>query len=183
MSEFEISDEQVLSLIAEGSEVALSVLYMRYKDRVFSLSWRILFDRSGVEEAVQDVFVKIWQGANHFSNDKGSVSAWVIAIAHHTAIDALRHREHRATVKLEDGELEQKAFSADHSDQMLQRTDIESAILKLELADRRMVEASYFEGLTQIQIAERENIPLGTVKTRMRHIFMRLRQTLKEQHA
>ena len=179
----EISDEQLLRLIAEGSEVALSVVYRRYKDRVYSLSWRILFDQSGVEETVQDVFVKIWQRAGDFSSAKGSVGAWLIAIAHHTAIDALRHRSHRATIKLEDGELEQKAVSPDRSNQVLERTDIERAILKLEPSDRRLIEASYFEGLTQTQIAVRENIPLGTVKTRMRHIFMQLRRALREQNA
>ena len=183
MSEPEISDEQLLRLIGDGSEVALSVLYRRFKDRVYSLSWRILFDQSGVEETVQDVFVKIWQRANDFSASKGSVSSWVIAIAHHAAIDVLRHREHRATIQLEDGELEQRAITADHSGQMLERADIERALFQLELSDRKLIEASYFEGLTQTQIASRENIPLGTVKTRMRSIFAQLRQALKDNHA
>ena len=183
MSEPEISDEHLLRLISDGSEVALSVLYRRYKDRIYSLSWRILFDQSGVEETVQDVFVKIWQRAGDFTTTKGSVGSWVIAIAHHTAIDALRHREHRATIRLEDGELEQKAISQDHSGQMLERADIERALLNLEVSDRKLIEASYFEGLTQTQIASRENIPLGTVKTRMRNIFTQLRLALKDNHA
>jgi RNA polymerase sigma-70 factor, ECF subfamily len=180
MIEPEISDEQLLRLIAQGSEVALSILYKRFKDRVYSLSWRILYDQNGVEETVQDVFVKIWQRAGDFSQLKGSVSSWVIAIAHHTAIDALRHREHRSTINLEDGELEQKAITEDRSKQMLERADIERALAKLEPTDRWLIEASYFEGLTQTQIASRENIPLGTVKTKMRSIFAQLRQTLKD---
>jgi RNA polymerase sigma-70 factor, ECF subfamily len=180
MIEPEISDEQLLRLIAQGSEVALSILYKRFKDRVYSLSWRILYDQNGVEETVQDVFVKIWQRAGDFSQLKGSVSSWVIAIAHHTAIDALRHREHRSTINLEDGELEHKAITEDRSGQMLERADIERALAKLEPTDRLLIEASYFEGLTQTQIASRENIPLGTVKTKMRSIFAQLRQTLKD---
>jgi RNA polymerase sigma-70 factor, ECF subfamily len=183
MSEPEISDEQLLRLIAQGSEVALSILYKRFKDRVYSLSWRILFDQNGVEESVQDVFVKIWQRADDFSLNKGSVSSWVIAIAHHTAIDALRHREHRSTVQLEEGELETKAITEDRSNVMLERADIERALGKLEVLDRKLIEASYFEGLTQTQIATRENIPLGTVKTRMRGIFAQLRQFLREENA
>ncbi len=183
MVEPEITDEQLLRLIASGSEVALSILYKRFKDRVYSLSWRILFDQNGVEENVQDVFVKIWQRAGDFSAPKGSVSSWVIAIAHHTAIDALRHREHRATVNLEDGELETKAITEDRSSMMLERADIERALNKLEVLDRKLIEASYFEGLTQTQIAMRERIPLGTVKTRMRSIFAQLRQFLRDDHA
>jgi RNA polymerase sigma-70 factor, ECF subfamily len=183
MVEPEITDEQLLRLIANGSEVALSILYKRFKDRVYSLSWRILYDQNGVEETVQDVFVKIWQRAGDFSNLKGSVSSWVIAIAHHTAIDALRHREHRATINLEDGELETKAITEDRSGVMLERADIERALSKLELLDRKLIEASYFEGLTQTQIASRENIPLGTIKTRMRSIFGQLRQFLREENA
>ncbi len=183
MIEPETSDEQLLRLIANGSEVALSILYKRFKDRVYSLSWRILYDQNGVEETVQDVFVKIWQRAADFSVLKGSVSAWVIAIAHHTAIDALRHRELRATVKLEYGELETKAITEDRSNTMLERADIERALHKLEVSDRRLIEASYFEGLTQTQIADREHIPLGTVKTRMRGIFGQLRQYLRDDHA
>ncbi len=183
MNEPEISDEQLLRLIGDGSETALTILYKRFKDRVYSLCWRILFDQNGVEETVQDVFVKIWNRANDYSKDKGTVSSWIIAIAHHAAIDALRHREHRATINLEDGELEQKAFTKDHSLQMLERADIDRALDRLEYQDRKLIEAAYFEGLTQTQIASRENIPLGTVKTRMRSIFTQLRLTLEESHA
>jgi RNA polymerase sigma-70 factor, ECF subfamily len=183
MVEPEITDEQLLRLIANGSEAALNILYRRFKDRVYSLSWRILFDQNGVEETVQDVFVKIWQRADDFSVVKGSVSSWVIAIAHHTAIDALRHREHRATINLENGELETKAITHDRSDTMLERADIERALHKLEVSDRKLIEASYFEGLTQTQIADREHIPLGTVKTRMRSIFGQLRQYLRDDNA
>jgi RNA polymerase sigma-70 factor, ECF subfamily len=183
MTEPEISDEQLLRLIAQGSEVALSLLYNRFKNRVYSLSWRILFDQNGVEETVQDVFVKVWQRAGDFSPVKGSVSSWVIAIAHHTAIDALRHRQHRATINLEDGELESKAITEDRSNVILERADIERALNKLEVVDRKLIEASYFEGLTQTQIAIRENIPLGTVKTKMRGIFAQLRQFLRDSNA
>ncbi len=183
MVEPEITDEQLLRLIANGSEVALSILYKRFKDRVYSLSWRILFDQNGVEESVQDVFVKIWQRAGDFSVAKGSVSSWVIAIAHHTAIDALRHRQHRATVNLEEGELETKAITEDRSKTMLDRAAIERALHQLEVSDRKLIEASYFEGLTQTQIAMREHIPLGTVKTKMRSIFAQLRQFLRDDHA
>lgn len=183
MSEPEITDEQLLRLIAQGSEVALTILYKRFKDRVYSLSWRILYDQNGVEETVQDVFVKVWQRASDYTALKGSVSSWIIAIAHHTAIDALRHREHRATVILEDGELETKAISADHTGRLLEHADIERALAKLEPSDRRLIEASYFEGLTQTQIASRENIPLGTVKTKMRSIFAQLRQSLRDNNA
>jgi RNA polymerase sigma-70 factor, ECF subfamily len=183
MTEPEISDEQLLRLIAQGSEVALSLLYNRFKNRVYSLSWRILFDQNGVEETVQDVFVKVWQRAGDFSPVKGSVSSWVIAIAHHTAIDALRHRQHRATINLKDGELESKAITEDRSNVILERADIERALNKLEVVDRRLIEASYFEGLTQTQIAIRENIPLGTVKTKMRGIFAQLRQFLRDSNA
>jgi RNA polymerase sigma-70 factor, ECF subfamily len=183
MTEPEISDEQLLRLIAQGSEVALSLLYNRFKNRVYSLSWRILFDQNGVEETVQDVFVKVWQRAGDFTPVKGSVSSWVIAIAHHTAIDALRHRQHRATINLEDGELENKAITEDRSNVILERADIERALNKLEVLDRKLIEASYFEGLTQTQIAIRENIPLGTVKTKMRGIFAQLRQFLRDSNA
>jgi RNA polymerase sigma-70 factor, ECF subfamily len=183
MTEPEITDEQLLRLITQGSEVALTILYKRYKDRIYSLSWRILFDQNGVEETVQDVFVKVWQRASDFSAVKGSVSSWVIAIAHHTAIDALRHREHRATINLDDGELENKAITEDRSGTMLERADIERALNKLEVLDRKLIEASYFEGLTQTQIATRENIPLGTVKTKMRSIFGQLRQALRDNNA
>jgi RNA polymerase sigma-70 factor, ECF subfamily len=183
MIEPEITDEQLLRLIAQGSEVALTILYKRFKNRVYSLSWRILFDQNGVEETVQDVFVKVWQRAGDFSPLKGSVSSWVIAIAHHTAIDALRHREQRATINLEDGELETKAITEDRSKIMVERAAIEHALSKLELSDRKLIEASYFQGLTQTQIATREDIPLGTVKTKMRGIFAQLRQFLRDSNA
>jgi RNA polymerase sigma-70 factor, ECF subfamily len=173
----ETTDEFLLYSIAAADETALLELYRRFSTSVNSLARRILRSESDSEEVVQDVFVKIWQKALEYAPHKGKVSTWILTIAHHSAIDTLRRRTSREALPLLDEEFERTPDLRERRDP-LEQPMLENALAKLEPQEKRCIELAYFEGLSHAQLALRLEMPLGTVKTRIRTGLEKLRQTL-----
>ena len=153
---------------------ALGELYDRHNRLLFSLILRILRDRGESEDVLQEVFVRVWDRADSYSQALGTPSAWLVRIARNRAIDRLRSRQVRANVAeshddppvAADPSLaanpEQLARTAEH------RRAIVAALDQLPAEQRTLIDAAYFEGYTQSELAERFDLPLGTVKTRIR---------------
>jgi RNA polymerase sigma-70 factor, ECF subfamily len=174
----ELSNELLMLEIAACSEVALKELYKRFSKQIYSLARRMLREESAAEDVTQDVFVKIWQKALDYSNLKGAVSTWVMTIAHHSTVDAIRRRATQETVVLEDGELER--YPVEHDDERLEQVTVSRALESLEPGERGLIELAYFEGLSHSQLATRTGIPLGTIKTRLRLGLQKLKAALGE---
>ena len=175
-----LADEGLVAEVARGSEEALRQLYRRHATSVFSLARRMLRDDETAEEVVQDVFLKLWQRAGDYAPARGGMTAWLLTIAHHATVDAIRRRSLRQTVALEEGELEAKPDARDVAGDAIDRAGIGRALAVLEPDDRRLVETAYYEGLSHSQIATATGMPLGTVKTRLRLALLRLRKELVE---
>ncbi|MFN3267104.1 MAG: RNA polymerase sigma factor [Deinococcales bacterium] len=173
----ETTDEFLLYSIAASDEAALLELYRRYSAAVNSLARRILRSESDTEEVLQDVFVKVWQKALEYAPHKGKVSTWILTIAHHSAIDALRRRQSRDTQPVLEEEFVQIPDLRQVRDPLEQQI-LETALARLEPQERRCIELAYFEGLSHAQLSSRLEIPLGTVKTRIRTGLEKLRNTL-----
>jgi RNA polymerase sigma-70 factor (ECF subfamily) len=174
----DLSNELLMLEIASCSEMALKELYARFSKQIYSLARRMLRDESAAEDVTQDVFVKIWQKALDYMQSKGSVSTWVMTIAHHSAIDAIRRRGSHETVVLEEGELER--YADEHNDDRLEQVTVSRALEALEPAERGLIELAYFEGLSHSQLASRTGIPLGTIKSRLRLGLQKLKDALGE---
>lgn len=164
--------------VAACSEAALKELYQRFSKQIYSLARRMLREESAAEDVTQDVFVKIWQKALDYSSLKGAVSTWVMTIAHHSTVDAIRRRATQETVLLEDGELERYPVELD--DNRLEQVTVSRALESLEAGERGLIELAYFEGLSHSQLATRTGIPLGTIKTRLRLGLQKLKAALGE---
>ncbi|MBK6495351.1 MAG: sigma-70 family RNA polymerase sigma factor [Gemmatimonadetes bacterium] len=159
-----------------GDATAMSALYDRYAPGLLGLALRITREQVDAEEVVVDTFAQAWREAARFEGERGSVAAWLVTIARSRALDLLRARSRRG--KLADAaEAETSAPPAMGSgfaspiagvlaDERSRR--IQDALLVLPDAQRTAIELAYFEGLSQTEIAERLNEPLGTVKTRLR---------------
>lgn len=171
------TDEFLLYSIAAADESALLELYSRYSASVNSLARRILRSEPDAEEVLQDVFVKIWQKALEYAPHKGKVSTWILTIAHHSAIDALRRRKSRETLPILDEEFAQTPDLRQSRDPLEQQL-LENALAQLEPQEKRCIELAYFEGLSHAQLSNRLEMPLGTVKTRIRTGLEKLRNTL-----
>ncbi|MBI5305535.1 MAG: sigma-70 family RNA polymerase sigma factor [Chloroflexi bacterium] len=178
------SDEQLVDALMRGETWVMSALYDRYGRLVFSLALRILNDRTAAEETVQEVFVKVWRRARNFDASRGKFSSWLTGIAHHHAIDELRRRRVRPSVAEDEMAVLDVVDSgpAPHelAVQSHERHRIREALGAIPLEQRRAIEMAYFEGLTQQEIADALEQPLGTIKTRMRLGMQKLKTLLDE---
>ena len=182
----DVSDEALLARVAEGDrDASLAALYDRYAGRLYGLGIRLLGDRSQAEELVQETFVRVWQGARRFDADQGSVGTWVRVIAHRTAVDLQRRAAARpkAAVNGPDGPGERADPSAtieEQTERTLLSVEVRDALEALSPNHREVLQLGYDAQLSQREIAERLQIPLGTVKTRTYHALKALRVVLEE---
>lgn len=176
-----VSDEQLLLAIRERDESAVAALYDRYGGLAFGLSFRILNDRNAAEEVVQDAFLSVWRHAVSFEVGRGSVRTWLLSIVHHRAIDRLRGTAGRAR---QDAPLEDYEHALSVEDPWrevslgVQRDVLQRSLNTLPREQRLVIEMAYFSGYTQQEIATTMDIPVGTVKGRLRIGLRKMRVLL-----
>ena len=176
-------DVAAIARLAGGELDALEGLYGRYGTMAYSIAVRITGDASSAEDVVQEAFLGAWRNASRYVAGRGSVRTWLLAIVHHRAIDSLRRR--RSTTELPDAEQSASTPEALTLPDVwrdvaasLDREVIQRALTTIPVRQREAIELAYFGGLTQVEIAERLDLPLGTVKSRMRLGLLALRQEL-----
>ena len=180
------TDEDLISSICRGAEWALELLYQRYHRYAYTLAYRILHESSIAEDIVQEAFLSIWRKASSYQKQHGSVLSWLQAIVHHRAIDKVRaaaHRDHQWTPLQTDNEQDPPSEEPEvwevawHQEQS---ELIREVLAKLPAEQRLVIELAYFGGYTHAEIAEKWNIPLGTVKGRMRLGLQKMKYYLRE---
>ena len=171
-------ESALLGRVARGDERALAELYDRLAPLAYGLALRMTGEASLAQDAVQDAFVRAWTHARSFDRQRGNARGWLLRIVRNSTIDALRTADalQRATQR---SGLEPRVV-AERPDELIVRSQRSAALRRAleELPDeqRHMLEIAYFEGLSHSEIAARENIPLGTVKTRIREGVLKLRK-------
>ena len=179
-----LTDEELLRLIALGDEDALATLYDRYAKLAYSLAFRILGDGRATEDVVQESFVNVWRRAKSFDGQRGRAKAWLLSVVHHRAIDACRRNRGETSI---DALLDVMDTSSPESDVWksvslsLDQQAIQRALAQIPKEQRKAIHIAYFSGFTHREIAERANLPLGTVKGRIRIGMEKLRDLLKDQ--
>ncbi|NJM06789.1 sigma-70 family RNA polymerase sigma factor [Candidatus Gracilibacteria bacterium] len=180
-----ISDEELVAAVASGDSKALEALYDRYSRIVFALALRMLSHGDIAEDVVQETFWRVWRRANTFQASSGTFSPWLFGIARNLCIDELRRRQVRPGASSgSNDELILQAIPDNAQDvehmtwQVERRRLIIEALNELPVDQREVIEMAYFGGLSQREIAEKLNDPLGTVKTRVRLGLQKLRQFL-----
>ena len=177
-----LADEELMDLLAEGDPRAFEAIYDRHGGAAFSLAYRMVGDRAAAEDIVQEAFLSIWRSRVRYQRDRGSVRTWVLGIVHHRAIDGLRrntvHQRRRASAE----GIEEWKEAPDRTDaQAIQRDEartVREALSALPDNQGRVIQLAYFGGFTHTQIAEMLDLPVGTVKGRMRLGLEKLRSTL-----
>jgi RNA polymerase sigma-70 factor, ECF subfamily len=169
---------------AAGDEAALAALYDVHARVVYSLALRIVGDEADAEDVLQDVFDQAWRQAGRYDAQRGTVAAWLLNLARSRAIDRLRARRARpdtSATTSDDAWASLPARGVDPGEALAAARDAEKvrrALHELPALQRLAIELAYFEGLTQSEIAERLEQPLGTVKTRIRNGLLKLREVL-----
>jgi RNA polymerase sigma factor (sigma-70 family) len=182
----ELTDETLIRALALGVMWGLDVLYERYSRLLYSVAYRMVADHQIAEDLLQETFVALWQNASSYSSQAGAVRNWLVAIIRHRAIDYLRKlRTHQdfKTTPIDDLIYNDDLTTPDVWDEVwksVQGAQVRNALKTLSKEQRMVIELGYFQGWTQTEIAEKYQIPLGTVKARMRLALMRLRRVLDQ---
>jgi RNA polymerase sigma-70 factor (ECF subfamily) len=179
-------DREDLQRLAAGDGDAAGRLYDRHARAVYSLVLRILNDEGDAEDVVQEVFAQAWRQAARYDAARGAVGAWLLMMARSRAIDKLRSARARPGSRGADDPTAIDQMPAAVRDAPSAIIDAENARLvhralaELPLLQRLVIELAYYEGLTQREIADRLEQPLGTIKSRLRLGLLRLRDVLAE---
>lgn len=179
------TDEHLLACLIHGDLHALEVLHTRYARLVFTLAVRVLADESDAEEVTQDVFEQVWRVAASFDPARGSVGRWLIAIAYHVAMNALRPRYRRPRLcqleatarhieRIPDLALDVAGRVVDQ----LEAAQLHRAVRSLPAPQQHAVALAYLVGLSHAEVAAALDVPLGTVKANIRRGLTRLRTTV-----
>ena len=173
---------EALARVASGSELALEEVYRKTSAKLFGLCLRILGDRGEAEEALQEVYVSVWRRAGSFDSERASPITWLAALARNRAIDRLR-----SSGRPRPAEQIDHAFDvADDRDDALtlleageDRARLMGCVEELDGRQSSAIRAAFFGGLSYPQLAEREAVPLGTMKSWIRRGLLGLRECLE----
>jgi RNA polymerase sigma-70 factor, ECF subfamily len=165
------ADEDLMPLVEVGDAEALATLYDRHGRAAYSLAYRLMGEKQEAEDVVQEAFVKVWRSAGGYRVGRGSVRTWILSIVHNRGIDQIRsHASRRRT----QDKVEASAPTSEPSEAFSetwknsQREQVREALNTLPHEQLKILELAYFSGYTHVEIAERLDLPLGTVKGRMR---------------
>jgi RNA polymerase sigma-70 factor (ECF subfamily) len=166
-----LADEDLISLVESGDTEALAGLYDRHGRSAYSLAYRMMGDRQAAEDLVQDSFIKIWRSAKSYRAERGSVRTWILSITHNRGIDHIRstasRRRTQDRVEMT-AETTQQSEAFSETWRNSQRSQVQQALKTLPDEQLKILELAYFSGYTHAEIAEMLDLPLGTVKGRMR---------------
>lgn len=177
----ERSDAELLTQIAAGDVRAVGELYDRYSSTLFPIALRIVRDRTEAEDIMHDAFVAVNERAAQYAPDRGSVIAWLVTLVRNLSIDRTRRRERRGSLARDVIAHEPPASARDPerlTSEASERDKIRRALSSLPEAQRQTLEVAFFEGLSYPEIAARENVPLGTIKSRAARALAALRDAL-----
>jgi RNA polymerase sigma-70 factor (ECF subfamily) len=174
------SDSLLLQRIASGDHDAFETLYGRYARSVFGLALRRLGDRGRAEDAVQETFTSIWRAAKSYRPERGPGAPWLYAVARNAIFDRGRARTGPVAEHQDEPAPGPGPGPPEHAEREWIAWRIHRALAELPDRERSVVELAYWSELSQSEIAEFLNVPLGTVKTRTRSALAHLADLLEE---
>jgi RNA polymerase sigma-70 factor (ECF subfamily) len=179
----DLSDADLFEQMKQRKSEALQVLYDRYAQIVYSLFLRTARDPATAEDLVQELFLRVWNRAQQFNPQKGSLGVWILSIARNMAVDHARSAGARFSAKVRPIEEVDYRPDLDHNKQQYSSIDdvrtVQAAFSYLSLEQKQVLELAYFEGLSQSEIAARLSEPLGTVKSWTRSALTRMRAAIR----
>lgn len=187
MTSIEIRRNEVAALIgqvAERDRDAFCALYDRTSAKLFGVLLRMLGDRAEAEDALQEVYIKVWRGAPRFARGRASPMSWLIAIARNHAVDRLRSRA--AALRQADGDAEAEAVPDDGptpEDMAVRASEtarMDACLDQLEAQRADAVRGAYLNGDSYQELAERFEVPLNTMRTWLRRSLLKLRECLTQ---
>jgi RNA polymerase sigma-70 factor (ECF subfamily) len=166
------TDADLLVRVADRDRAAFELLYSRYVRSIFGLALRRLRDRQRAEDAVQETFAAVWRSAGSYRPERGPAAPWLYAVARNAIVDRLRARVEPASEVPE--MVSSEPGPSDRAETSFVAWRVHRALEELPEKEREVVELAYWSEMSQSEVADYLNIPLGTVKTRTRSALSRL---------
>jgi RNA polymerase sigma-70 factor (ECF subfamily) len=166
------SDPALVARMAQGDRSAIALLYARHQASLFALAMGMLRSRQEAEDLIHDVFLEAWRRSADYSDQRGTVRAWLLMRARSRALDRIKSAGRPRAV------YEETAPAASLPSEMGDEGRLRALLIQMPEAQRQVLLLGYFEGLSTTEIAERLGIPAGTVKSRTRAALEALRNML-----
>lgn len=175
-----IAEDELVALLKSGAVNAMTILYDNYSAALYGIIARIVDSEEAAEDVLQEAFVKIWKNMDKYDRTKGRLFTWLVNIARNCAIDSLRVKDYN--IKSQIQSIDNSVRTVNRQHKIYPKTDhigLKEIVDKLKPEYKILIDKLYFEGYTQEEAAKELNIPLGTVKTRIRAAMNLLREILK----
>ena len=179
-----LADKDLISQIGQGDAQAFATLYDRHIRVAYSLAYRLIGEKQAAEDLLQEAFLKLWRGAASYRAERGSVRTWLLSIVHNRGIDQLRSTasRRRTQEKIEaSAQRSQPSEAFAQSWHNSQREQVREALKTLPSEQSKVLELAYFSGYARVEIAEFLDLPLGTVKGRVRLGLKKIRNYFDSQ--
>jgi RNA polymerase sigma-70 factor, ECF subfamily len=172
-----IAEDALVSLLQSKDERGFSILYDNYSSALYGVILKIVRSEEIAADVMQDAFVKIWKNIEGYNRTKGTLFTWILNVARNTAIDRIRSQEFQNSQKNQDLDTSINFIDNQGSSQFdVDAIGIRKVVENLRPEHQQMIDLLYFQGYTQAEVSEEFNIPLGTVKTRVKAAVVQLRQ-------
>ena len=171
------SESYITELLRSGDKKAMAYIYDKWADPLYGVIFNICKDEEVAKDVLQDTFVKIWEKSDSYDPAKSKLFTWIYQIARNKAIDAYRKTKKRETEKIQKADT---AVSHMKSDKSLYHSELNRYIGRLDIKYQEVLQALFFEGMTQAEMSEKTGIALGTIKTRLRIALRELREVYNE---
>lgn len=177
MTNTPFDDADIMRRISDQDQYAFEQLYQQYGKAVYSLAYRVLNNSTWAEEVTQDTFIKVWQKTTSWDANKGKLINWLLTVTQFTAIDYLRREKRQPTLHPNGiDEMDETIMLTQDEPRWQDGTLLREIVTQLPDEQASLINLAFFQGMSHSQIAESTQIPLGTVKTRLRTGLQRLRE-------
>jgi RNA polymerase sigma-70 factor (ECF subfamily) len=171
------TEEQLVALLRSGSREGFNYLYKNYSAVLYGTILKIVHDEETAQDVLQEAFVKIWNNIGQYDAGKGRIYTWMLNISRNSAIDKLRSKGEIMKGKIQSGEdIVDNVRSTQKTEQQTDTIGLSNMVASLKPEYHSIVELAYYKGYTLDEISKTLDVPLGTVKTRMRAAMQQLRK-------
>lgn len=167
-------EKHIVELLAERDEKAISLLYDNYGDTLFGVAYKVVRDEDLAQDVLQESFIKIWKKSDSYDASKAKLFTWLFRITRNTAIDKLRSANTKSDKEIQIDVSD--VYNLGESSIRPELIDVQENLEKIEPKYQIVLDALFFQGMTQQEASEELDIPLGTVKSRLKIGLRELRK-------
>ena len=176
-----IDEGDLVLMLQSKDERGFSILYDNYSSALYGVILKIVRTEEIAADVLQDAFVKIWKNIEGYNRTKGTLFTWMLNVARNTAIDKIRSQDFQNSQRNQDLDTTVELIDSQANSQFdVDAIGLKKVVENLRPEHRQMIDLLYFQGYTQAEVAKEFDIPLGTVKTRVKAAIVQLRQYFVE---